>query len=36
VFPSVNILSFFASAVAESTSESSSNSQGAAFLIPPV
>jgi hypothetical protein len=34
IFPSVNILSFFASAVAESTSESSSSSQEAAFLIP--
>jgi hypothetical protein len=36
VFPSVNLLSFFASAVAESTSGSSSNSQEAAFLIPEV
>jgi hypothetical protein len=36
VFPSVNLLSFFASAVAESTSGSSSSSQEAAFLIPDV
>jgi hypothetical protein len=36
VFPSVNLLAFFASAVAESTSGSSSNSQEAAFLIPDV
>jgi hypothetical protein len=36
VFPSVNLLSLFASAVAESTSGSSLNSQEAAFLIPEV
>jgi hypothetical protein len=36
VFPSVNLISFFASAVAESTSGGSSSSQEAAFLIPDV
>jgi hypothetical protein len=36
IFPSVNLISFFASAVAESTSGGSSSSQEAAFLIPDV